>query len=423
MKIKVAKLTEGLRDRLADAADRYGTPLYVYDATQLRATARRILDAHRVQQTRFYYFEPANRNVEILRTIRHLGFGITVTRPAGVYRALELGFPAHQIECSGFGFSSGELRFVHEHGAWMNLGTLAELAQFRAMFPDAAVGIRIDFSESNQEKRGVPSELLLSYLGENQTSVVGLHSYIGSNIISTERHTEALKRLVSLIPEVERMTKRPIQCVNVGGGLGHDYVTGNTFEWETHGVRVHEEAKRLEKRVKRDLIVKVEVGRSLVVDCGFLVVKVLQAFTKQGRNFVVVNSNISHFARPVRYGFHKNLHPFMTDGVHRFAALSGNSPSAKNGSGTEVAVVGNSHYSKDWLGMTRFPEFDPNQLPGTLLAVLDAGAYCESMSDHWADEPRPASALLDDDNVRLITPREDYSDLFGRDLHRSADPG
>ena len=81
----------------------------------------------------------------------------------------------------------------------------------------------------------------------------------------------------------------------------------------------------------------------------------------------------------------------------------------------EAAVVGNSHYSRDWFGYTVVPSGDPNRLVGQGLVVLDAGAYSEAMSDRWADEPRPPVVVLDGDEARLVTERERLTDLVQRD--------
>ncbi|SRR5581483_8273142 len=77
----------------------------------------------------------------------------------------------------------------------------------------------------------------------------------------------------------------------------------------------------------------------------------------------------------------------------------------------ETAVVGNSHYSKDWFGFARLPHFEAEQLVGAYMIIYDVGAYGESMSDPWADIPRPAAVMVEGESHWLVTERETLQEL------------
>ena len=102
----------------------------------------------------------------------------------------------------------------------------------------------------------------------------------------------------------------------------------------------------------------------------------------------------------------------MTDGVHQFALVQPGKNAKVCEEGVEVAVVGNSHYSKDWLGFMKVPEFNQEKLKASNVIILDAGGYGEAMSDPWPDSPRPASVLIEDRKAELICRRESLDDLF-----------
>jgi hypothetical protein len=115
--------------------------------------------------------------------------------------------------------------------------------------------------------------------------------------------------------------------------------------------------------------------------------------------------------------------PYSDEGRHKLVLVEAGTSAAAAGA-VEAAVVGNSHYSRDWFGYTAVPAGDPQQLVGRGLVVLDAGAYCEAMSDRWADEPRPPVVVLDGGEARLVTERERLADLVerARDVPDTAAP-
>ena len=54
----------------------------------------------------------------------------------------------------------------------------------------------------------------------------------------------------------------------------------------------------------------------------------------------------------------------------------------------------------------------PKLNPGDLIAVPSSGAYCLAMSSNYNLVPRPAVALVNDGNARLIRRRETLDDLI-----------
>jgi diaminopimelate decarboxylase len=396
--------------QLVELGRGHGTPLYVYDLERLERNARRTAEAVGAAGTRIHFFEFANRNPEILGRVREIGFGLTVARPAGIVRALRAGFPPEDVELSGFGLSDDDLRAAADAGVAVNLGSISELARAAAVLPEARIGLRVDLAASTLDKRGVPVPEALEFLARRTIRVRGLHTYIGSNRLSPRAHLDALERLVELACALPAPLRRKLDYVNVGGGFGYDYANGGHFAWAEYGAAARAILDEAERRLGRRLVLKLEVGRDLVVDCGYLLTKVLHAFEKNGRLFLVVDSNLSHFGRPAWYGFCEELPPHVTDGRHRLKLLG--APSAP-AAGVQAAVVGNSHYSRDWFGFVDAPAGDPARLVGSHVVVLDAGAYGEAMSDQWADEPRPAVVVVEGNSARLVTRREDVLDLVG----------
>jgi diaminopimelate decarboxylase len=58
----------------------------------------------------------------------------------------------------------------------------------------------------------------------------------------------------------------------------------------------------------------------------------------------------------------------------------------------------------------------PELVPGDLLAVPMAGAYCLAMASNYNLSPRPAAVIVARGSARLIRRRETYDDLLRSDV-------
>ncbi len=72
-------------------------------------------------------------------------------------------------------------------------------------------------------------------------------------------------------------------------------------------------------------------------------------------------------------------------------------------------MVGPLCESGDFLALDRDL---PGAAPGTLLAVLGAGAYGFTMSSSYNSRPRPAEVLVEDDRWAVVRERETVDDLM-----------
>jgi len=71
-------------------------------------------------------------------------------------------------------------------------------------------------------------------------------------------------------------------------------------------------------------------------------------------------------------------------------------------------VVGPVCESTDVLGTDRALAVEP----GSLIAILAAGAYGMTMASNYNSRPRPAEVLIDGDRALEIRSREDVASLF-----------
>lgn len=363
------------------------TPSYVYSSRVLDRNVNRITSSFCGLPLDLRFFYSANKNEAVLRHLQGKGVGIVAVRPSAVERLLAIGFSPNEIEYSGFGSSASDMRRLTDLGVNMNLSIEPEVKLYTQMFPRNRVGIRVCLSES--DKRGIPLQDIKKVVMENELSLGGLHTYVGTNLDNQSPHVEAFNNLAQLaIDTSERIRSGPFY-INVGGGFGYNYRTRNHFSWDNYYNALSPRILKLKKaRPDVDWTLRLEVGRSLVVDAGWVVARIVHAYEKAGNHFITLDTNISHIPRPVRYGFDEDRPPYSDDGYHRIEVSGAPTGSIK------VAVVGNSHYSRDWLGFVSLDKFIPADLVGRTVTILDTGAYTESMADTWSDEPIPNARIL-----------------------------
>lgn len=382
----------------------YGTPLCVYDAERLNQRMSRILEALAPLSASIHYFEPANRNRAVLARMLRLGLAVCVTTIAGVRRSLDVGFTPELIQCSGFGLCDADLCLLEQFGVSVNLGSVAELKRFAALACQGRFGVRLDLGDT-EDKRGIFPAEAGRVLQEHRLQPAGLHTYLGTNCLSAERHARVLEDFCAALAMIPPAVLARLEYINVGGGFGYDYRTRKAFDWDGYARAAAPHLAALHRAVGKPLALRMEVGRAAIVDSGYLLVRIVHALEKRGRRYVVVDANLSHFGRPARYGFDRRYYPFLDEGYHQIELLG-----APDGH-IETAVVGNSHYSKDWFGFARLPHFEAEQLVGAYMIIYDVGAYGESMSDPWADIPRPAAVMVEGESHWLVTERETLQEL------------
>ena len=85
-------------EHLLDLANKYGSPLYVYDTNIITSQYKRITDAFQnVQQLQLNYAVKALSNINILRFFKNLGAGLDTVSIQEVTLALSVGVDPKKI--------------------------------------------------------------------------------------------------------------------------------------------------------------------------------------------------------------------------------------------------------------------------------------------------------------------------------------
>lgn len=391
---------------LEDAAARFGTPLYVYSAQAIRDAYRAYDQAFAAVPHRVCYAVKANGNGAILRLLASLGAGADIVSGGELRAALRAGFTADRIVFSGVGKTDDEIALGLEHGvAELNAESEAEIERIAEVAARlgrrAPLSLRVNpnidagshpyiSTGLSQNKFGVDIALAESILGRARAHaslrVVGVQCHIGSQILDTAPLAAAARELAGLARRL-LAAGFELETIDFGGGLGVDYQTGAAGpDPATLAAQVLPELAGLR------LLLLLEPGRFLIARAGALLTRVLYLKENRGKRFVIVDAGMNDLLRPSLY-----------QAVHRIEPVV-----AEGGATSAVDVVGPVCESGDFFARGR-------ELPvvaqGELLALLDAGAYGIVMASNYNMRPRPAEALVDAGELRLIRRRESFEDL------------
>lgn len=394
--------------RLSELAERFGTPLYVYDLEQIEVRYRAFDAAFAEVDHLIAYSVKANGNLAILNRLGRLGAGADIVSLGELYRALRAGIPPEKIVFAGVGKTEGEMQAALDAGIHVfnvesrgELERLDAVASARRQVAPFAVRVNPDivsptFHEYTatghaETKFGVAvdetHELYEWARGRPWLKARGIDVHIGSQILEPGPYFEALSRVIGMVPEL-RKAGDALEFVDIGGGYGVPYNEEPRMIMEdlAHAILP------LVRSTGLKLIL--EPGRFIVGEAGLLLTRVEYVKRLGGKTFVVVDGGMSELIRPSHYEAFHAIEPVVSPDAPR--------PSQP------VDVVGPICESGDFLALGRsiaLPE------SGELLAVRTAGAYGFTMSSNYNARRRPAEVLVEGARAHLVRTRETLEDL------------
>jgi diaminopimelate decarboxylase len=405
---------------LPQAADRFGTPVYVYSAATLRDRYDTVASAFAELNPIICYSVKSCQNLHILRVLRERGASFDVVSGGELARALEAGADASRIVFAGVGKTDAEVRQGIQAGiGWFNVESEQELENLiriaaevdhpvRAALrinPDVDPKTHVYTTTGKQEtKFGVDlvrvRNVFDRYGRDARVKMSALHLHIGSPVNTVEPYVEAIEKTLALIRHL-REDGFAVDTLDIGGGFGADYETGEAPSPSEYAARI------VPLLHGRGLTVILEPGRTISANAGVLLSRVLYTKQSGARRYVITDAALTELVRPALYGARHFVWPV--------APGDGFVPEARRCdlhlADTElVDVVGPVCESSDFLAKGRWL---PPLKRGDLLAVFSAGAYGFVMSSQYNSRPRSPEVLIDGHSARLIRRRETYDDLVG----------
>ena len=396
---------------LAGLADRFGTPLFVYDETQLRSRCREAISVFGPGGA--IYATKAFLCRAMARLAYEEGMRLDVATSGEMHVALQAGVPADALEMHGNNKSAEELEQALQAGVGrIVVDSFDEMTRIESLVADGCAapkvllrinpGIEVHTHEHVQtgnldSKFGFPlstgqaEEAVERAAASIAMDLVGIHLHIGSQVFSVQNFLQGLSTVAPFVVECG------LPELVVGGGLGVAYVQGDEApsitEW---GTAILSSCR--EQGITAQI--SVEPGRAITASAALTLYTVgTIKFIPGVRTYVSVDGGMSDNPRPVLYG----------SGYETFLPRAANARREM-----PIRLVGKHCESGDLL--VREGRVPADLAVGDLIATPVTGAYGHSMGSNYNKVLRPAVVFVAEGQARLVVRRETLDDLLLTDV-------
>lgn len=420
-----------IADRLRRAAGRFGTPLYLTDAVELRAASGAVAAAFPDPWIRLFSIK-ANDVAPIVARVTGLGAGASVVSRGEWAVARRAGLTNDRIALEGVGKTDPDLRAAvraAREGAplrWIaiesvdeaialtriaraggtHLAFTAPAAPLEVLFrlnPDvypethASLAVGAGNSKFGMTEAELAAAIeIVEASGAAGTRIArplvarGIHLHVGSQLGAIDAWRDAVRRSLALLALL-RGTYPAFDTLDIGGGfpvapLGQPSPEPARFARELPALL---EAIPEDRRPAR---LAIEPGRALVARAGYLVARVLHVRDRGGRQ-VVLDAGMTELIRPALYGA---FHPVVA-----LTSLGRRFDPSGDSALEPAAVEGPICESTDHLGIHPLPPLRR----GDVIIIRDAGGYAASLASTYNGRPRPPQVILEDDGAFTLARR------------------
>ncbi len=407
-------------------AEKYGTPLYVYDVSMIRKNARSFVDTFKKLGVRakVAYASKAFSSIAMLQVAKQEKLCLDVVSEGELYTALKADFPAESIHLHGNNKSQEEISMAIQNGIGCIVVDnfhdieLIETVSKQLGKKDIDVLMRVTpgveshtheyIMTGNEDSKfgfdlqnGQAEEAFKLMQHHEAIHFKGLHCHIGSQIFETEGFKIAADMLFKELAKWKDLYDYIPEVLNLGGGFGIRYTKeDNPLPYNVYVEELIEAVKQHVETLNIPMPeIWIEPGRSIVGNTGITLYTIGSMKNIPGiRKYVSVDGGMTDNIRPALY-------------QAKYEAVIANK--ATKPITDTVSIAGKSCESGDMLIWDlSVPDIDH----GDLLAVFSTGAYSYSMASHYNRIPNAAVVFVENGSDKLVVKRETYKDVVKNDL-------
>ena len=283
---------------VTDLVKQFGSPVFVISEKSIRETFR---EAKRAFETRyprvqFAWSYKTNYLDAVCRIYHQEGSWAEVVSGFEYEKAIRNKVPGSQIIFNGPGKSAEEIIIAIENDSFIHIDHFDELYTIlditRKSGKKAKVAIRVNmdtgiypmwdrfgFNYENGEAWDAINRIMM----DSNLDLVGLHTHIGTYILSTEAYRIAMSKLADLAYRTDKKYNKSVKYIDIGGGFaskntlkgayyqGRDTVPG----FDEYAEAITSALVNSEITPSKLPMLILETGRALIDDAGFLIGTVL----------------------------------------------------------------------------------------------------------------------------------------------------
>jgi diaminopimelate decarboxylase len=419
------------------AARQFGTPLYLYDESLIRARCRSLQQMPNAFGLEVRYAMKANSNRALLQVIHSEGVGIDASSPAEAERAHRAGVPYDRIMLTSQDIPLGDARRQLEQmlsaGMAYNICSQRQLELLMPFLREHPVKLAIRVNpglgtgESITRNTGdkyssfgvhlVQLPSIKQALASANIKLKHVHAHIGSGGEPTIWQAN-IDRMLEIVEE----HFPDAEVVNLGGGFKEARMPDETAaDAQALGSYAEQQFKQFHARTGRALKVAIEPGTYTLANAGFLISSVLDLKTSgpDGFDFIILNAGMETLTRPLLYG---SRHPFYVISATGALLSSEFAPAVASAPTRPCVVVGRCCETGDSQTLDEHGHPQPRRLAvpaaGDFLVIGGAGAYCSAMSlvNYNSYVQAPEVLLRADGSMKLIRRRQTLEQMLVNEL-------
>ncbi len=391
------------RTQLLELANKYGSPLYVYDTDKIESQYNRLTNAFSsVKNLKLNYAVKALSNINILKFFKNLGSGLDTVSIQEVQLCLTTGINPQDIIFTPNGVSLYEIEEVAKMGVQINIDNLSILEQFGQKHPEIPVCVRINphiMAGGNSKisvghidsKFGISIHQVphIKRVVENTgMNINGIHMHTGSDILDIDTFLRASDILFDVARQFDN-----IDFIDFGSGFKVPYKEGDiSTDIEQLGIQLSARFNQFCEEYGKDVTLMFEPGKFLVSEAGVFLAKVNVVKQTTSTVFAHVDSGFNHLVRPMMY-----------DSYHHITNISN-----PEGRDRYYSVVGYICETDTFGSNRRISEISEEDI----LCFHNAGAYCYSMASNYNSRFLPAEVMVVNGQDYLIRKRQTMQDIL-----------
>jgi diaminopimelate decarboxylase len=283
---------------VSELIKQFGSPLFVISERTLRNTYKQAVRAfkNRYPKVQFAWSYKTNYVNAICNIFHQEGSWAEVVSGFEYQKALKNGVPGNKIIFNGPDKTESELRTAIENNSPIHIDHLDELYLIRELAEDTKkrprVAIRVNMDTGVHPlwdrfgfnfENGSAWDAINKIMLNNKMDLVGLHSHIGTFMLSPSAYGVAASKLAELAQSIKKKYKKDIQYIDMGGG----FASKNTLKGSyLQGADVSPSFDQFAEAIATSILnagfveselplLILETGRALVDEAGYLLGTVL----------------------------------------------------------------------------------------------------------------------------------------------------
>lgn len=402
---------------LVDLARNVSTPLYVFDEVELKENMDMFVNNFSFSNynTHVVYASKAFLVKEMCSLLNEKGLWMDAVSLGDLFVAYNSGFNMEHIMFHGNNKSIEEINFAIEHNSIIVVDNIEELKTICSLGKKVKTMFRVNPGIEAHTHEYIQTSLLSSKFGESifdlnkieeiftlyknnpNVLLLGFHSHIGSQILSSTPFIKNIEVTMEFSSNVSKKYNYPLCAINFGGGFGINYnETDNTLDKVTllHDMM----AKFNELNIKYELNIKdifIEPGRSILGEaCISLYECGTYKETYGKKNYQFING-----------GMTDNIRPALYQAIYSCDIANKMNDTRIN----KCDIAGKCCESGDILIKDALL---PKTEPGDILMIYATGAYTYSMSSNYNNLLKPSVVFLTENGYKIVSQKQELDDLM-----------